>query len=549
MSSARTRLLTATSLPSVPLGEIEEVTAKPAALDDFADRARDDPGYLCEIEVVEALADLSDADFERRLAELKPLGRSVSISRLRAAVAKHQRGSGSGPMQGRRLSIPSPEPWADRVIGRVVLDELVRLFSRHVILPEGAADVLALWAALTYCFDLFGHSPRLAITSPEKRCGKTTLLDVLALVVARSLPVANVSTAALFRTIEIATPTLLVDEADRFLSRNEELVGIMNAGHKRGGAVVRCVGDDSEPARFEVFSPLVIAAIGTIPDTLADRAIEIRMRRARVDERPAPIDRLVERDGHDLGRKLARWALDNGDALRDADPKLPGHLFNRTADNHRPLFVVAKVVGGDWPDRIEEAERALARETEEEDDRLPILLLRSIRTIFAAEPNPDRVVIPSADLLNDLIAMEEQPWSSMPLSHRELSSREMARMLKTFRIKSFQLRDENGRNRRHFHAAAFADAFERYLPADEAPASQTLPAEEITGDVRPPSPPRPAAHHHGRDRDEDHARRMIRASRPSVREALAGKLRRETRQVDDDDQPVDRRYLNGHARP
>ena len=59
-------------------------------------------------------------------------------------------------------------------------------------------------------------------------------------------------------------PTLLIDEADSFLKRddgrdNEELRGILNAGHSRNGVVIRTVGEDFEPRAFKVFGPVAYA--------------------------------------------------------------------------------------------------------------------------------------------------------------------------------------------------------------------------------------------------------------------------------------------------
>ena len=110
---------------------------------------------------------------------------------------------------------------------------------------DDGVEILALWALHTHAFESFAHSPRLAITSPEKGCGKTTTLDVLGELVARPLPSSNASVAAVFRIIEMAAPTLLIDEADTFLKENYELRGILNTGHRRGGQVTRTVGDES----------------------------------------------------------------------------------------------------------------------------------------------------------------------------------------------------------------------------------------------------------------------------------------------------------------
>jgi putative DNA primase/helicase len=54
-----------------------------------------------------------------------------------------------------------------------------------------------------------------------RRCGKTTLLDVLARLVLRPLSAANATPAAIIRVVEAHRPTLLVDGADTFLQGND----------------------------------------------------------------------------------------------------------------------------------------------------------------------------------------------------------------------------------------------------------------------------------------------------------------------------------------
>ena len=159
-------------------------------------------------------------------------------------------------------------------------------------------------------------SPRLAVRSPMKRCGKTTLLDVLGCLVMKALPTANVSAAALFRVVEGYRPCLLVDEADTFLAESDDLRGVLNSGHRRGGSVLRTVGDDHEPRAFATYAAVAIGLIGTLPDTLADRSISVDLKRKLSSEVTESFR--IDRVGHleVLARKAARWASDNADADR-----------------------------------------------------------------------------------------------------------------------------------------------------------------------------------------------------------------------------------------
>jgi len=120
----------------------------------------------------------------------------------------------------------------------------------------------------THCFDVFQCTPRLNIGAPDKGCGKTTARDVVGLVVPRALPTENLSVAVLFRVIQKYKPVVLADECDSWLKDSEELRGLLNAGHRRGGQALRCEGENNDVRAFNVFSPAVLCGIGSLPGTL-----------------------------------------------------------------------------------------------------------------------------------------------------------------------------------------------------------------------------------------------------------------------------------------
>ena len=196
---------------------------------------------------------------------------------------------------------------------------------------------------------------------------KTTLLDVLACLVMKALPTANVSAAALFRVVESYRPTLLVDEADTFLAGADDLRGVLNSGHRRGGNVLRTVGDDRP--RASPPDAAVAIALSELPDTLADRSIPIDLKRKLASEVIESFR--VDRVGHleVLARKAARWAADNAVQIAAADPDMPPGVHSREADNWRPLFAIAEAAGGEWPRRARAAatQAAAASETESHD--------------------------------------------------------------------------------------------------------------------------------------------------------------------------------------
>jgi len=97
---------------------------------------------------------------------------------------------------------------------------MLEILCRYVLLPRWAPETLALRVLHTYAFELRDVTAYLGIESPEKRCGKTTLLGVLNELVNRPIAASNISSPAFFRVIEEARPTLLIDEADTLLAGN-----------------------------------------------------------------------------------------------------------------------------------------------------------------------------------------------------------------------------------------------------------------------------------------------------------------------------------------
>jgi hypothetical protein len=262
---------------------------------------------------IERLAKLSAVQYEheRKQAAERLNVRASILDRLVAAEREKLGLVEDDGRQGRAISLPEPEPWPTPVDGAALLDGIAEAIGRYVIMSDHARHAVALWTVHSFLLDCFGITPRLAVRSPMKRCGKTTLLDVLSRLVLRPLPTGSVTAAALFRIVEGYRPTLLVDEADTFLAEADELRGVLNSGHRKGGQVVRTVGDEHEPRAFSTFAAVAIAIIGNLPDTLHDRAVTIDLKRRMPSEAVASFrfDRVAHLDV--LARQAARWAQDH----------------------------------------------------------------------------------------------------------------------------------------------------------------------------------------------------------------------------------------------
>ncbi len=422
-------------------------------------------GYL---DGAEALTrEVVRAELIRRLTEY---GHKAPVRLVDAALPQpHAEDTAKPSGQGHPVELDDPEPWPEAVDGATLLDEIVSTLRRYVVLPEPAARAVALWVVHTFALAAADVSPILALTSPTKRCGKTTLLDICGALVCRPLGTANISAAALFRIVEILQPTFLIDEADTFLRAHEELRGIINAGNTRGARVVRTVGDDHEPREFAVFCPKAIAAIGTLPDTIADRAILIRLERRAPGE---TVERLRRRsiaaDLLPLRRRATRWAEDHIEPLRAADPTVPDALNDRAADGWHPLLAIADAAGGEWAETARRAAVSLAGgdDTEAGGDS-KMLLLADMKDIFG-----EREAVASAEIVAALVGLQDRSWAEWGRLQKPLTPNVLARLLKPFGVRPCQVRI-GAQNVHAYKREALARAWERYLRPDPHPATAT----------------------------------------------------------------------------
>ena len=392
------------------------------------------------------------------------LGTAVGYLDVAVTARKKELTPAANVGSGRPLEMPTIVPAEHPIDGALLLQTLLEIMSKYLVLPAHAAVAIALWIIRAWCDDAFSISPRLAILSPVKRCGKTTLLEILAKLLPRPLPTSNVTASVIFRVIEKLHPSLLIDEADSFMKENEELRGIVNSGHRRDSAsVLRNVGDDHEPRSFSTWSPMVIAAIGTLPDTIEDRSIVVSMRRKQPGE---AVQRLRWNSRHgetvkvqlqNVARALARWSFDHTKTLKDIDPAIPTGLHDRAADNWSPLLTIAHAIGGTWIEPANAAAVALSTGETKTEPR-GVELLRDLAELFKAD---SRERFPSQGLCDALALLEERPWGDYRRG-KPITSAQLARLLKDFGIQSQSLRADAGVCRGYYRTA-FDDAFLRYL--------------------------------------------------------------------------------------
>lgn len=364
-----------------------------------------------------------------------------------------------------------------------LLDDVETFCDRFICYPCAETRVAhVLWIAHTHALDAFETTPRIAFLSPEPGSGKTRALEITELLVPRPVMAINVTAAYLFRKVadEAGRPTITFDEIDTVFGpkakENEDIRGLLNAGHRKGATAGRCVvkGKIIETEEIPAFCAVAVAGLGGLPDTLLSRSVIIAMKRRAPGEFVEPFRRrLHEAEGYALRDQLADWAPGAIDALADAWPELPEGITDRPADIWEPLVAIADLAGGDWPARARVAAVALVAASMAGTPSLGIRLLSDIRAVFG-----DADSMATADLLTALHCIEEAPWGDLkgkPLDARGLSGR-----LRVYDVRPSNIRQGTGVVK-GYRREDFADSWSRYLsPLGQTPYVSATSATSAT---------------------------------------------------------------------
>jgi putative DNA primase/helicase len=371
-----------------------------------------------------------------------------------------------------------------------VARKVARFLTTYVVMTPAEAVVVTAWVMAAWLAEVWDEFPHLAITSPEKRCGKTTLLSLVGMLCPNPSQTMNMSAAVLYRLIEKEGPalTILLDEAQSLARLGSEqahaIREIFCAGTGRNAAVYRCVGDDHDVGEFRVYCPKALAAIGGVDGVLADRCLGVRLWRKTGADRVIRFRRRqVEGPAGELAAKLADWAQGSRRLVEAAYDKAEGFDLDndRLADLLLPLQAVLSAPGtGSWAVRVLEH---YARELEqaEAQERLQTpgtQLLAACRQVLARHGDEH---VSTDLLLAYLHCLPGEPWAKYSQHDKPLNAKQLSDLLRPYGIRPVLDRRRAGRG---YYKAAFAQAWATLLPP--------LPPRD------PSNPSNPSS----RDRDE-----------------------------------------------
>jgi hypothetical protein len=340
----------------------------------------------------------------------------------------------------------------------------------YVILSADQAVILAAWILHTWAFEASEITPYIHITAPEKACGKSRLMDVLAAIASKPAQSSGMTAPALVRCLDRDAPTIFLDEVDTQVAGNKEIGeairGILNAGFQRGGKFSKCDGPQHKLRDFNVYSPKCHAGIGHIWDTVSSRSIAIEMRRKLPGESVEPFRRRdVNTAALPIRQQLEAWSqTETLDRLLPMRPAAIQGISDRQNDMAEPLLAIAELAGSEWRGSLTDALRSVFSSQASEDVSVPVMLLSDIRDAFE-----DKKIgrITSVDLVEYLTAIEERPWAEWNRG-KPMTASQIARQLKKHGIRPKSIR-LGGEVQKGYQREDFAEAWSRYCPLSPTP--------------------------------------------------------------------------------
>jgi hypothetical protein len=240
------------------------------------------------------------------------------------------------------------------------LDEMRDFIAQFIDATGTQLDAIAAWIVHTHVLQAFPATPRLLLTG-DMECGKSESLRRIRDLSANGWS-AKATKDALRAKLDCprdARPTIIVDEISDVFGKSgrtgsqHPLGTILRLGYKVGET------DSFTSARvaeeIDIFAAAAMAGRGNaVPDDIRGRSVAIRMRNGTpaVDYTVREHDPMAAMLSNAVGRYFRRYLgeLERFRA-RGIHPKLTG----RRREIWEPLFAVAHVAGGSWPQRILQA--------------------------------------------------------------------------------------------------------------------------------------------------------------------------------------------------
>lgn len=243
----------------------------------------------------------------------------------------------------------------DAISGPELLERLEAFLRRFVVMGEDLPALLALWLIGTYCYTVFEYFPYLVLRSPEKRCGKSRTLDLIAMLGFNAhQPTSSPTEAQIFREPREDGGVQIYDEMENMTGDKERwsaVTSVFNAGFHKGQVVTRYrkSSQGQQKETFETYVPRAIASISSLESTLEDRSILLMMQRLLPGQQTERFSlRRLDYQAQIIRDDLHIFALTMAPMIAELydESEFPGlsGLDHRAVDLWEPLLSIAAVI-------------------------------------------------------------------------------------------------------------------------------------------------------------------------------------------------------------
>lgn len=286
------------------------------------------------------------------------------------------------------------ETTEEKITGAQILRDNMAFDTRVLYMTEEQHVALALFDAATHVLDAFTTVPRALALAPKKQSGKTTLLNVIAMLGHNAWMADPTGPALRSKFNEQEKPLVMIDEISEYYGKSglrqgpKDLNKILLEGYAKNAKLALSVDRSAVD-----ISSFCFAAMGglmsAVREDVRDRAIVWNMSPIPASVRVEDVlSDDIQAEGKVEQARLHQWARENQDAIKDAfrNFKRPHRkMASRLRQVWGPLYAVALVAGEEWPERCVTAFKTMALDSSEQPVlSTPQMILRDTAGLFAS---------------------------------------------------------------------------------------------------------------------------------------------------------------------
>lgn len=229
--------------------------------------------------------------------------------------------------------------------------QIKKFISSYIVLPDDFTTIATVYVMMSWLYDKFQTLPYLRVIGMYST-GKSRFLSVVGSVCYRPMIAGGSATpASLFRTVDKAKGTFILDEADyRNSEMSAEIIKILNSGYGKGMPVVRMeIKKNYMVAKaFQVYGPKILASRERFSDNaLESRCLTQYLLPKKEVSVPIHLPKNFQNEARNIRNKLLAFRFKHYDTISEDESSLPDIEFLRLREIALSLTSIAKLINKD----------------------------------------------------------------------------------------------------------------------------------------------------------------------------------------------------------